>query len=123
MDSLNDTIASIVKFRDEREWAQFHTPRNIATALGIEVAELQETMLWKSDQEVEVLLSSLADRTAVSREIADVLIFALLFCHATGLDPLASIRSKLDENAEKYPVQLAKGKATKYTDFRKSGSE
>ena len=115
MDSLNDTIAAIVEFRDERDWAQFHTPRHLAAALAVEAAELQETMLWKSDQEIADLLRSLSGRTDVSREIADVLIFALLFCHAVGLDPLASIRSKLEENARKYPPELAKGSAKKYS--------
>jgi NTP pyrophosphatase (non-canonical NTP hydrolase) len=118
VDSLNDTIAAIVEFRDERDWAQFHTPRHLAAALAVEGAELQETMLWKSDQEIAELLGSLSGRTDVSREIADVLILALLFCHAVGVDPLASIRSKLEENARKYPPELAKGSATKYSELR-----
>lgn len=115
MDSLSDTIAAIVQFRDDRDWAQFHTPRHLAAALAVEAAELQETMLWKADHEIVDLLRSLPGRTDVSREIADVLIFALLFCHAVGLDPLASIRSKLEENGRKYPPELSKGSAKKYS--------
>lgn len=104
----------ITAFRDERDWAQFHTPKNLAAALAIEAAELQELMLWRTDAEVEELVSSKAHHGRLSDEAADVLIYALLFCRASGIDPAAAIRFKLRKNAEKYPIELAKGKADKY---------
>src|SRR5690606_21341637 len=110
-------LRDIVEFRDARDWAQFHTPRNLAAALAVEAAELQELLLWQSDEQVKSSLSDAAAIAEMRREIADVLIYSLLFCHAAGIDPLSAIRAKLEENAAKYPVELARGKATKYTEL------
>ena len=110
-------IKQILAFRDERDWAQFHTPKNLAAALAVEAAELQELMLWKGEEEVDHLVSSKNGHVKFSDEIADVLIYALLFCDAAGIDPDAAVRIKLKKNAEKYPVDLAKGSAKKYTEF------
>ena len=114
MTTLEEVTAAIVRFRDERDWAQFHTPKNLATALGIEVAELQETMLWKTDQEVSDQLTDPSHKAEMERELADILIFALLLCHEAEGDPGRAIDRKLEENARKYPVELARGVATKY---------
>lgn len=114
MNTFDEVTAAIVRFRDERDWAQFHTPKNLATALGIEVAELQETMLWKTDEEVTSQLTDPPHKAEIERELADILIFALLLCHETNVDPREAIDRKLVENAEKYPVDLARGVATKY---------
>ena len=110
-------VKQILAFRDERDWAQFHTPKNLAAALAVEAAELQELMLWKGEEEVGHLVSSKNGHAKLSDEIADVLIYALLFCDAAGIDPDAAVRIKLRKNAEKYPVDLAKGSAKKYTEF------
>ena len=110
-------IKQILAFRDERDWAQFHTPKNLAAALAVEAAELQELMLWKGEEEVDHLVSSKNGHVKFSDEIADVLIYALLFCDAAGIDPDAAVRIKLKKNAGKYPVDLAKGSAKKYTEF------
>ena len=110
-------VKQILAFRDERDWAQFHTPKNLAAALAVEAAELQELMLWKGKEEVDHLVSSKNGHVKLSDEIADVLIYALLFCDAAGIDPDAAVRIKLKKNAEKYPVDLAKGSAKKYTEF------
>lgn len=117
MDSLAETTAAIVAFRDERDWAQFHTPRNLAAALAIEAAELQEAMLWKTDSEVTTQLSDAKGREQVVAELGDVLIFSLLLCKTIGIDPIPAIRDKLLVNAAKYPVHLAKGSAAKYTEL------
>jgi NTP pyrophosphatase (non-canonical NTP hydrolase) len=125
MDRLGNIIAEIVRFRDEREWSQFHTPKNLATALSIEAAELQELMLWKTDREVAELLATGDGKAQLTAEVADVLIFSLLLCERVGVDPVDAMRLKLRENAAKYPVELAKGNATKYShlkaDTRKEG--
>jgi|SRR5215469_15918 len=115
MHKLEDVIEEIVRFRDEREWAQFHTLKNLATALSIEAAELQELMLWKTDRESSAMIASRNGKQLCAAEIADVLIFALLFCKAADIEPMDAIRMKLKENEAKYPVELAKGKATKYS--------
>ena len=119
MKTIEQAIDALVAFRDERDWKQFHTPKNLAAALAIEAAELQETMLWKSDDEVAKLLANAEGRASVSGEIADVLIYALLLCHSTGIDPLTAIAEKLEENRQKYPADISRGKATKYTDLPK----
>ena len=118
---LPSLVKQILAFRDERDWAQFHTPKNLAAALAVEAAELQELMLWKGEEEVDHLVSSTNGHVKLSDEIADVLIYALLFCDAAGIDPDAAVRIKLKKNAEKYPVDLAKGSAKKYTEFSDDG--
>ena len=110
-------VKQILAFRDERDWAQFHTPKNLAAALAVEAAELQELMLWKGEEEVDHLVSSKNGHAKLSDEIADVMIYALLFCEAAGIDSEAAIRRKLEKNAEKYPAEKAKGRAKKYTDL------
>lgn len=117
MDSLTETVAAILAFRDQRDWSQFHTPRNLAAALAIEAAEVQETMLWKSDQEVAAHLAQSKWRKPLQEELGDVLIFALLLAHACGIDPLEAVQEKLAVNAAKYPVGKARGVSTKYTDL------
>jgi dCTP diphosphatase len=112
---LSDVLSQLVRFRDERDWAQFHTPRNLAAALAVEAAELQELMLWKSDAEVDELLTR--RRQDVERECADVMIYALLLCQAIGADPEAIVREKLVVNGQKYPVDKARGSAAKYTEL------
>jgi NTP pyrophosphatase (non-canonical NTP hydrolase) len=112
---LDLVISEIVAFRDERDWRQFHTPHNLATAVAIEVGELQELLLWKSDEEAAKLLASGKGRQEAERELADILIYVLLFCSELGIDPIQAIRCKLAENERKYPVFAAKGNATKYT--------
>jgi dCTP diphosphatase len=116
-DSLEDLLGEIRSFRDAREWERFHTVRQLAAALSVEAAELQETMLWKTDDEVTASLGDDPFRARVGHEIADVLIYSLLLCHACGLDPAAVIRTKLRLNAEKYPLDLARGSAKKYTEL------
>ncbi len=114
MDRLTKILDEIIQFRDRRDWRQFHSPRNLATAVGIEIAELQELLLWKSEEEVDAFLAKKENKKEFAEEIADVLIFTLLLCHQTGIDPIEAMRSKLNENANKYPIELSKGKATKY---------
>jgi dCTP diphosphatase len=83
-----------------------------------EASELQEKMLWKTDDEVRQFIAKSDGKMEIALEIADVLIWALLFCHTTGIDPISAIREKLEENAKKYPEDLARGNAAKYTKLR-----
>lgn len=114
---LDDLLKKILAFRDARDWEQFHTPRNLAAALAIEAAELQEVMLWKTEDEVRELLDS-PKITRLEEELGDVLIFALLLADAIGVDPAEAVRRKLQENAAKYPEDQARGRADKYTELQ-----
>jgi NTP pyrophosphatase (non-canonical NTP hydrolase) len=115
--SLAEAQAAILRFRDERDWGPYHTPRHLAAALSIEAAELQQELLWKSDEEARHLLTDPAARERLANEIADVFIFALLLCHTTGTDPLSAVAHKLELNRHKYPVCLARGNARKYSEL------
>jgi NTP pyrophosphatase (non-canonical NTP hydrolase) len=103
------------QFRDERDWAQFHSLKDMAEAICIESAELLEHFLWKRpEQSTDV---SLARKDEVADEIADVAIYLFELADNPGIDLLAAMDAKLPKNAEKYPVSKAKGKSTKYTDL------
>lgn len=107
-----ELIDRLTSFRDARDWAQFHDSKNLATAISIEAAELNELFLWKDVEESEQV-----DRERLKEELADVLAFAFLLAEKHGLDPLEIVLEKIKKNEEKYPVEKAKGKATKYTDL------
>ncbi len=115
--TLADLIREIVKFRDARDWLQFHNPKDLSLAISIEVAELQEHFLWKTSRQVERLAGDQAALADLRREVADVLIFTLLLADRLGIDPADAIQKKLQENGEKYPVAKAKGSAKKYTEL------
>ena len=103
---------ALLKFRDERNWKQFHDPKNLAAALGIEAAELNEVFLWKTTEE-----SREVELAKVKEELADVLAYALLLANEFELDPEQIVLEKVKQNALKYPVEKAKGVATKYTEL------
>ena len=109
MSEINQLIALVRQFRDERDWAQFHNAKDLAAGLSIEAGELLEQFLWKQPKE--------ADPKKVQAELADVLIFALLLAHEQKIDLTQAITQKLAENASKYPVEKAKGRATKYDEL------
>lgn len=115
---IRELVRKILRFRDARDWAQFHTPKSLAAALSVEVAELQELMLWKSDLQTLELVHSEKGSKRFEEEIADVLIYTLLLAHEVGIDPGNAIRKKLIQNAAKYPVSLARGNAIKYSELR-----
>ena len=115
--TLADLVAAVRRFRDDRDWAQFHTPKNLAAATAIEAAELQERFLWKTDADVDQDLADAAKRAGVADEIADVVMFAMLLADRLGIDLAEAIPAKLAANARKYPVKLARGNARKYTEL------
>ena len=112
--TLADLVAAVCRFRDERDWSQFHTPKNLAAATAIEAAELQERFLWKTDAEVD---QDLVDAAKRADEIADVVMFAMLLADRLGIDLAEAIAAKLAANEQKYPVNLARGNARKYTEL------
>jgi NTP pyrophosphatase (non-canonical NTP hydrolase) len=115
--TLAEIVAAVARFRDDRDWAQFHTPKNLAAAIAIEAAELQERLLWKTDAEVDQDLAAPAKLALVADEIADVVMFAMLLADRLGIDLAKAIPAKLAANEQKYPVKLARGNARKYTDL------
>lgn len=112
--SLRDEV---VRFRDARDWKQFHTAKNLVAGLAIEAAELQEQFLWCTDAESEARIRDKVRRKAIAQELADVVNYALLLAHHMELDLPTEIRKKIRVNARKYPVAKSKGRATKYTEL------
>ncbi len=109
MSDIEEIIAELKKFRDERDWEQFHNPKDLALAINIEAGELLELFLWKNAED--------ANKEKVKQELADVLSFALLLADKYGLDVKQIILDKLKLNGEKYPVDKAKGTAKKYNEL------
>ncbi len=107
----------VLAFARAREWEQFHSPKNLSMALAAEAGELMEHFLWASTEESRAVAADPAKRGKIADELADVVIYALEFANATGLDVAASIETKMAANAKKYPVEKARGRADKYTEL------
>ncbi|MCP5327628.1 MAG: nucleotide pyrophosphohydrolase [Sinobacteraceae bacterium] len=112
LDSLRDELR---RFSAERDWDQFHSPKNLAAALAVEAAELLEPFQWLSSEQSRQLSPQTA--AAVRKEMADVLLYLVRLADQLGVDLLEAARSKIVENAIKYPVEKAKGSMRKYTDL------
>lgn len=112
---LQELTQQIKAFRDERDWQQFHHPKDLALALSIEAAEVLEIFRFKSPAQIDAELPAL--RTKLGPELADCLFFVLLMAHDCGIDIRAALQSKMQENARKYPVELSRGKNLKYTEL------
>lgn len=104
-----EITAALLKFRDERDWAQFHNPKDLALALNIEAAELLELFLWKNAEDANV--------DKIKEELADVFSYALLLAEKYNLDVKQIILDKIKLNNAKYPVDKAKGTAKKYNEL------
>ncbi len=106
----------LVAFRDARDWAQFHTLKNLLLSLSLEAAELLELAQWKTDAELDALLAAGEEklRARLEEECADVLLYLLLIAEKAGIDLAAAAARKIERNAEKYPVAKARGRADKY---------
>lgn len=109
---METLIQEILRFRDNRDWKQFHTPKNLASAISIEAAELSEIFLWKTDED-----SYNVDTERVSEEIADVIIYAILLSETFGFDLIDIISKKINKNKIKYPLDKSKGNARKYNEL------
>ena len=109
MSDIKELIDLLVRFRDERDWGQFHDSKNLALALSIEAAELNELFLWKKDSDSEQV-----DRARLKEELADVFAYALMLAEKNGLSVSDIVKEKILKNAEKYPVEECKGSSAKY---------
>jgi NTP pyrophosphatase (non-canonical NTP hydrolase) len=108
-------IASLRTFAQERDWEQFHTPKNLACALSVEAAELLEHFQWLTEAQSQSLQPE--KKVEVAAEAADVFLYLLQLCDKLGIDLIAAAQAKMLVNAEKYPAALAHGTAAKYTDL------
>jgi NTP pyrophosphatase (non-canonical NTP hydrolase) len=115
---LADLKRRVLTFAHERDWEQFHSPKNLSMALAAEAAELMENFLWMSPEESRGAASLAAKRReAIEDEIADVVIYALQFANQTGIDVATAVAAKMAKNAQKYPVEKARGRSDKYTEL------
>ena len=112
LDRLRDALRA---FAAERDWERFHAPKNLAMALSVEAAELLEVFQWMPDADSRNLEP--AAREAASQEIADVLLYLIQLSDALGVDPIAAAERKIVANAEKYPVEKARGTSRKSTEL------
>ncbi|HQS37848.1 MAG: nucleotide pyrophosphohydrolase [Methylotenera sp. 24-45-7] len=117
-DSLHELRQRINAFVAARDWAQFHTPKNLAMAMIVEAAELVEQFQWDTAQESQHL--SPEKREAVSHELADTFVYLLRIAEVLQIDLIAAANEKIDLNAKKYPVEKARGSNAKYTAYEKT---
>jgi NTP pyrophosphatase (non-canonical NTP hydrolase) len=115
MDDLKKLTAKIDQFAQERDWDQFHSPKNLSMALSVEASELMEEFLWLTEEQSRNLTADKLSR--VKDEIGDVLNYTLRLCSRLNIDPIAAVTDKIEMNRKKYPVELAKGCMKKYTEF------
>jgi len=115
---FHSLIQKIQKFRDDRDWMQFHNPKDMSQALSIEASELLELFLWKNKKEVEEYIKGKKNIEKISDELADVFTFALEFAENLGIDIEQSILKKMAKNNHKYPVAKSKGSHKKYTELK-----
>ena len=114
----DETIARVLKFRDDRDWRQYHTPKDLAISLCLEAAELLEVFQWSgTDVVCEEKLPKIRE------ELADVLSYCILMADVCGLDLDEIMNAKVDRNEAKYPVELARGSAAKYTELKTAARE
>ncbi len=112
MPTIKELTEKIIKFREERDWKQFHKPKDMAISLALEAAEVLEHFQWKTSEEIEEYVKT--HKEHIGEELADVLYWILLMSYDIDLDILEALDKKLEKNAQKYPVEKFKGKHTKY---------
>ncbi len=124
MSSLSDATTTVDELKNRvlafarvRDWEQFHAPKNLSMALATEAGELMEHFLWASPEQSRQIVADPVKRAKIAEELADVVIYALEFANITGLDVAAAIEAKMAANAQKYPVEKAKGRSDKYTEL------
>jgi dCTP diphosphatase len=114
-DSLTDLAEQLQRFARDRDWQQFHSPKNLASALVVEAGELLEHFQWLTEDQSRQL--SMDKREAVGTEIADVLLYAIQLASALNIDPIAAAQAKLKLNEQKYPANKARGSSKKYDEL------
>jgi len=113
MTEFKDLIAQILSFCQERDWKQFHNPKDLAISLNLEASELLELFQWKSKEEVAEYVKT--NKKEIGEELADVLYWVLLMSHDLNIDLLEAFNSKMQKNAKNYPIEKSKGRSVKHT--------
>lgn len=113
--NLDDLTARLIAFRDERDWRQFHSLKNLILSVSLEAAELLELTQWKSEDDTEAAVDDADFRDRLGEECADVLLYLLLVAERANIDLGQAAADKISKNGEKYPVEKARGNARKYT--------
>ena len=108
----DETIKQVLKFRDDRDWKQFHNPKDLAISISLEAAELLEVFQWSGTD-----VSNDGKQDKIKEELADVINYCILMADACNLDLDEIVQAKVKRNSEKYPVDKAKGSNKKYTDL------
>ncbi len=116
MSVLNDLREQLRRFAKERDWEQYHSPKNLAMALVVEAGELVEQLQWLTEEQSQALTP--VQHQAVAEEAADVLLYLIRFADRTGIDLERAARDKIGKNAQKYPADKVRGSARKYTDYQ-----
>ncbi len=115
MHEIQEMIDRILRFRDARDWRQFHNSKDVAISLVLEASELLEHFQWKSSEEVASHIDT--HRDELGKELADILYWVLLLCHDLDVDIKEAFFAKMEENERKYPVERARGTHKKYTEL------
>lgn len=117
MVDLSPLIDELTRFRDARDWGKFHNPKDLAISLNLEAGELLELFQWKSNDEVESWLNNEENKEKLAGECADVFSYLLLLADRAKIDLPAAVSKKIALNEQRYRADLARGRATKYTDL------
>ena len=115
-DRYGEVVNKLLEFRHQRNWEQYHTPKNLSMGISIEASELMQEFLWKTDEEVAQRIKEKPEN--VADEIADIASYVFLLSHDLGFDLFKEIERKIEKNAKKYPVEKCYGIATKYTELK-----
>lgn len=116
MSDIKNLTKRIIDFRDARDWKQFHNPKDVALSLSLEAAEVLEHFQWKNGQELDEYVQT--HKEHIGEELADVLYWVLLMSNDLDIDIAEALSKKMDQNAEKYSVEKAKGNHKKYTELK-----
>ena len=116
MTDLEALQQAVLKFRDDRDWKQFHNPKDCAISLSLEASEFLELFQWKNAEEIEQMLQS--KRVDVEDELADVLYWVLLLAYDLNVNLSDALRAKIEKTEKKYPIEKAKGRHSKYTEYQ-----
>lgn len=115
MSDIAKLTRRVVEFRDARDWKQFHNPKDLALSLLLEAAEVLEHFQWKNGKEMEAYVAT--HKHDIGEELTDVLYWIFLMAHDLDIDIVDIFEKKMEKNANKYPVEKAKGKHSKYTEL------
>ncbi len=114
---LEELKSEVLAFAQDREWLQFHSPKNLSMAIAVESAELMQLFLWCESHDSRALPEDAAAKARIEEELADVFIFALQIANVSEIDLPAAIRRKLEINSTKYPVEKCRGRSVKYSEL------